>query len=165
MNMLTVNLVLNTLVFWAVARIYVLLPKLGQFGARSVLLPILLLHASRHLGLMFLAPGAIYAGLPSEFAYPAALGDLLTALLAALAIVPVLKDARSARPLVWIFNVVGTLDLVAAITFATIYHAAGFMGPAYWIPAFWVPALLVTHYLVFVILRKEAAQRAQVAMP
>jgi hypothetical protein len=62
---------------------------------------------------------------------------------------------RTPRPLVWIFNVVGTLDLLAAITLATIYGAAAFMGPAYWIPAFWVPALLVTHYLTFVILRRE----------
>jgi hypothetical protein len=115
----------------------------------------LLLHPLRHLGLMFLAPGATYDAIPAQFAYPAALGDLLTAVLAVAAIVPVAKDAPGARPLVWIFNVVGTLDLVAAITLATIYDAAPFMGPAYWIPAFWVPALLVTHYLTFVILRTD----------
>lgn len=60
---------------------------------------------------------------------------------------------RTPRPLVWTFNVVGTVDLLAAITLAITYGASDFMGPAYWIPAFWVPALLVTHYLVFVILR------------
>jgi hypothetical protein len=154
MNVLTVNLVLNTLLFWVVARIY-LVPRLPQLSARSVLLPILLLHSSRHLGLMFLAPGATYAGLPAEFAYPAAYGDLLTAFLAALAIAPVAKDAPIARPLVWIFNIVGVVDLVVAIALAAIYEASPFMGPAYWIPAFWVPALLVTHYLTFVLLRKE----------
>ena len=60
--------------------------------------------------------------------------------------------AGTPRSLVWIFNVVGTVDLLAAIVLATTYRTAAFMGPAYWIPAFWVPALLVTHYLVFVIL-------------
>jgi hypothetical protein len=154
MNILTVNLLLSTLVFSVAARIY-LLPNLPRLRPQTVLLPILLLHSFRHLGLMFLAPGATYAGIPAQFAYPAALGDLVAAVLAAAAIVPVARDAPSARPLVWIFNVVGTLDLVAAITLATIYGAAAFMGPAYWIPAFWVPALLVTHYLTFVILRKE----------
>jgi hypothetical protein len=39
-----------------------------------------------------------------------------------------------------------------AITLATVYGAAPFMGPTYWIPAFWVPALLVTHYLTFLVL-------------
>jgi hypothetical protein len=151
MNILTVNLLLSTVVFWAAARIYVL-PKLPELGPRTVLLPILLLHSMRHLGLMFLAPGATYAGIAAQFAYPAALGDLLTAALAAAALVAVANRARIARPLVWIFNVVGTVDLLAAITLATIYGAADFMGPAYWIPAFWVPALLVTHYLTFVVL-------------
>jgi hypothetical protein len=55
--------------------------------------------------------------------------------------------ARSAKLLVWLFNVVGSLDLIDAITLATVYDAAPFMGAAYWIPAFWVPALLVSHYL------------------
>lgn len=153
MSILTINLLLSTAVFWAAARIYVL-PQLHQLSPRTVLVPILLLHSLRHLGLMFLAPGATYAGIPAQFAYPAALGDLLAATLAAAALVALAKGARIAWPLVWIFNVVGTIDLLAAITLATIYGAAAFMGPAYWIPAFWVPALLVTHYLTFVVLLK-----------
>jgi hypothetical protein len=153
LNILTTNLVLSTLVFWIAARLY-LLPKLAQISPRAVLLPILLLHSFRHLGLMFLAPGATYAGIPEQFAYPAAFGDLLAALLALAAIIPVARDARAARPFVWIFNVEGTLDLIVAIALATVYGAASYMGAAYWIPAFWVPALLVTHYLTFVLLRQ-----------
>jgi hypothetical protein len=80
MNILTVNLLFSTLVFWLAARLY-LLPKLPALRPRVVLPPMLLLHAFRHLGLMFLAPGATYAGIPAQFAYPAAFGDLLAALL------------------------------------------------------------------------------------
>ena len=151
MNILTVNLVFSTLVFWMAARIYIF-PKLSDLKPRTVLLPILLLHSFRHLGLMFLAPGATYPGIPPQFAYPAAFGDLLAALMAVAAIPAVLKYPRRGRLLVWIFNVEGTLDLAAAITLATIYGAAASMGPAYWIPAFWVPALLVTHYITFIVL-------------
>ena len=146
MNILTVNLVLSTLVFWVAAKIYVI-PRIREFDEKAVLAPILLMHSLRHLGLMFLAPGATDPGLPAQFAYPAALGDLLTAMLAMATIL-----AGTPRALVWLFNVVGTLDLIAAITLATLNGAAPFMGPAYWIPAFWVPALLVTHYLTFVVL-------------
>ena len=103
---------------------------------------------------MFLAPGATYTGIPMQFAYPAAFGDLLAALLALAAIPAVALNWKGARVLVWIFAVVGTLDLVAAIALATFYGAHVFLGPAYWIPAFWVPALLVTHYITFVILIK-----------
>jgi len=101
---------------------------------------------------MFLAPGAVYAGIPPQFTYPAAFGDLLAAVLALIAIPAVATRARSARFLVWLFNIEGTLDLMAAIVLATAYDAAPLMGPAYWIPAFWVPALLVTHYITFVVL-------------
>ena len=151
MNILTINLLCSTLVFWMAARIYVL-PQLPGLTPRSVLLPILLLHGLRHLGLMFLAPGATYAGVPSEFAYPAALGDLVASVLAVVAIPVVSGGGRYAKPLVWTFNVWGTLDLAVAIALATIHDAAPYMGPAYWIPAFWVPALLITHWITFVVL-------------
>jgi hypothetical protein len=152
-NILTANLLLSTLVFWVAVRLY-LWPKLHELRPQTVLLPILLLHAFRHLGLMFLAPGATYAGLPPQFTYPAAFGDLLAAVLALAAMVAVAQERSSARALVWVFNVEGTLDLMAAIILATVYGASVYMGPAYWIPAFWVPALLVTHYIAFVVLRK-----------
>ena len=67
----------------------------------------------------------------------------------------VLSGSGLAKPAVWIFNIFGTLDLLTAITFSTIYNAPVTMGPAYWIPAFWVPLLLVTHYVTFVLLNKR----------
>ncbi len=154
MNILTVNLLFSTLVFGIAAKLYVL-PRLPELRPRTVLLPILLLHSLRHLGLMFLAPGATYPGIPMPFAYPAAFGDLIAALLALAAIPAVATNWKGARALVWLFSVEGTLDLGVAITLATLYGAAPYMGPAYWIPAFWVPALLVTHYITFVILLKH----------
>jgi hypothetical protein len=151
LNILTVNLLFSTVVFWIAARIYVI-PRLHELRPRSVLIPILLLHALRHLGLMFLAPGAVYGGIPPQFAYPAAFGDLTAALLAVAAIPAVAANARGARLVVWIFNIEGAVDLIAAIVLAMLYDVASRMGPAYWIPAFWVPALLVTHYITFIVL-------------
>ena len=154
MNILTVNLLLSTLVFAIAARLY-LLPKLPGLDPKAVVLPILLLHAMRHLGLMFLAPGAVFPGIPAQFAYPAAFGDLTAAVLALIALLAVVRGSRLARPLVGLFNLEGTVDLITAITLATVNDAAPHMGPAYWIPAFWVPALLVTHYVVFVLLGRR----------
>jgi hypothetical protein len=144
-NILTVNLLFSTLVFWIAARIYVL-PRLRELRPQTVLLPILLLHGLRNLGLMFLAPGATYPGMPPQFARPAAFGDLLAAVLAVIAIPAVVTGSSVARFLVLAFN------LLAAIALANVYRVAAYMGPAYWIPAFWVPALLVTHYVTFVVL-------------
>jgi hypothetical protein len=150
-RILTINLIGSTVIFYVAARIY-LVPRLPDFAPRTILVPILLLHGLRHLGLMFLTPGAVYPGMPPRFAYPAAIGDFITALLAMAALAVVVRERPAAMALVWLFNVFGTLDLALAITLATLYQAPLYMGAAYWIPAFWVPALLVTHYLVFVML-------------
>ena len=158
-RILTLNLIATTIVFYVAARIY-LLPNLERLRPAAVLIPILLLHSLRHLGLMFLTRGATNPGLPWQFAYPAALGDFVTAVLAFGALFLVRRNSELDRPAVWLFNIFGTLDLVVAITLATIFEAAVYMGPAYWIPAFWVPALLVTHYVTFIILMKRWPARS-----
>jgi hypothetical protein len=99
-----------TFVFAVAAKIYIW-PRLCVIEPRTILLPILLLHATRHLGMMFLAPGATYPGLPQQFAYPAAFGDLFAAILAIVAIVGLTTNAKSSRMFVWIFNLVGKLRL------------------------------------------------------
>ena len=151
-RILPLNLIANTAIFYVAARLY-LLPLIPRFRPQQILVPILLLHSMRHLGMMFLTRGATYPGLPSEFANEAAFGDLVTAIIAFVAIPLVLSGSGLAKPAVWVFNIVGTADLVVAITTATIYNAPPAMGPAYWIPALWVPLLLVTHYVTFVLLR------------
>jgi len=108
---------------------------------------------------MFLMRGAVYPGMPTQFAYPAAIGDFLTAMLALAAMPAVAKNRPVGQLLVWVFNTVGTVDLIAAIALATIYNAPLYMGAAYWIPAFWVPALLVTHYVTFVVLLRRKLGR------
>jgi len=153
-RILTLNLVVNTAIFYIAARLY-LLPLLPRIRPQQILLPILLLHSMRHLGMMFLTRGATYPGLAAQFAYPAAFGDLLTAALALIALPLVMRRSPLSKPIVWVFNVFGTIDLLCAITLATIFQAPVSMGPSYWIPAFWVPALLVTHYITFLVLRRD----------
>ena len=152
---IVLNLVANTAIFYVVARLY-LLPLIPRVRPQQILVPILLLHSTRHLGIMFLTRGATYPGLPPEFAYPAAFGDLITAIMAFAAIPLVLRGSDLAKPLVWLFNIFGTIDLLAAITTATIYNAPPAMGPAYWIPAVAVPLLLVAHYVTFVLLLRRS---------
>jgi hypothetical protein len=153
-RVIVLNLVANTAIFYVAARLY-LLPLVPHVEPQQILVPILLLHSMRHLGMMFLTRGATYPGLPSQFANKAAFGDLVTSIIAFVAIPLVLSGSGPAKPAVWIFNVAGTVDLLVALTTATIYNAPPAMGPAYWIPAFWVPMLLVTHYVTFVLLGRS----------
>jgi uncharacterized protein (DUF983 family) len=159
-RILPLNLIANTAIFYVAVRLY-LLPLLPRVRPQLILVPILLLHSTRHLGMMFLTRGATYPGLPSEFAYPAAFGDLITAIIAFVAIPLVLRGSALAKPAVWFFNIFGTLDLVTAIITATIHNAPVAMGAAYWIPAFWVPLLLVTQYVTFLLLGRQWDSKAR----
>ena len=73
---------------------------------------------------MFLAPGATYTGIPPQFAFPAAPGDLIAAVLALASIVAVATGHRSGRILVWVLNAEGSLDLIATLILAAIYDAS-----------------------------------------
>lgn len=153
---LSTNLLMNTGLFLLVAKLYII-PNIGKWQPKNVLLPILILESSRHLGLMFLASGTVKEDMPALFAYTAAFGDLAASLLALICIVALLKGSRAIRPLLWGLTIFGTLDFLVAIVLATIAGAPAYMGASWWIPAFWVPAALVGHYITFVMLRKKVA--------
>src|SRR5437899_4729448 len=117
-RVLVLNLIANTAIFYIAARLY-LLPQISRLRPQQILLPILLLHSTRHLGMMFLTRGATYPGLPAEFAIPAGFGDLLSAVLAFLTIPLVLRGSVLAKPATWLFNIVGTIVLRSASPAAT----------------------------------------------
>lgn len=151
MNTLIVNVILSTLIFNFAYR-WFLKPALPQLKPEIVLVPILLLHSLRHLGLMFLTTGVTSPNLPQQFAVPAAAGDFMSGMLALTAAILIQKKSRFAIPMTWIFTVVGILDFISAITLSRIYSAADFLGGAYWIPAFWVPLLIVGHLAIIDVL-------------
>ncbi len=146
-----INLLLSTLAFMLIAQWYVI-PLLSRITREEALQPLLLLHSFRHIGLMFLAFGAVKSELPSAFAQPAALGDLAASLLAFIALASIRLRWTPAILIVWLFNIEGTLDLLYAVTQGVIHKAWDGMGATFWIPSVIVPALLVTHYIIFLIL-------------
>ena len=132
-----------------IARFYVA-PRLAALPLPAALTPLLLLHAFRHLGMVFLVPSVVGPALPAAFAVPAAYGDLLAALLALLAIAALRNAWPLAIPLVWLFNVEGTLDLLNAFYQGLRNNVQ--LGAAYYIPTFAIPALFVTHAMIFAML-------------
>ncbi len=94
-------------------------------------------------------PGVVVKPLPPEFSNPAAYGDFAAGLLAILALVALRGGWKVTLPLVWLFSVVGTVDLLYAVFRGLTVDAQQNMGAAWYIPTFIVPALLVTHFMVF----------------
>jgi len=88
----------------------------GQGHARTgCLIPLLIPHTFRFLGLSFLIPGVVSPSLSPAFAVPAAYGDLVAAVLADIAILALAARVSWAIPIVWVFNVWGSIDLLHAI--------------------------------------------------
>jgi hypothetical protein len=88
--------------------------------------------------------------LPSEFSTPAAWGDFGAAILALAVIAALARRWSITVPLVWVFSLWGTIDLLYANVNAVRLHIdPGEFGSAYYIPAMWVPLLLVSHSLIF----------------
>ena len=143
------QVVLSLVVYSLIARWYVV-PRLAALPRRDALTPLLLLHAFRYLGMVFLVPTVVGPALPAAFAVPAAYGDLLAALLALLAIAALRQAWPLAIPLVWLFNVEGTLDLVNAFYQGLRNNVQ--LGAAYYIPTVAVPALFVIHAMIFAML-------------
>jgi hypothetical protein len=147
-----ISVLLGFVVWWMIVARYVW-PALRDRPRTEALRPVLLLHAFRFVGLAFLVPGVVSPELPPAFAQPAAYGDLATSMLALLSIA--MLGSRPGTIIAWVFNIVGTVDLINAFYQADrlgVGMTPGLQGAAYFIPTVLVPLLLVTHVLVFRIL-------------
>jgi hypothetical protein len=138
--------------FGVLTRLYIwpALRKLPRYEALKILaLP----HAFRFIGLSFLFPGVVSSELTSVISIPAAWGDFVAAILALLSIAALTWRWSFAIPIVWIFNVWGTIDLLYAYCNGIMLELEpGLFGAAFYIPTMIVPPLLVTHALIFLIL-------------
>src|SRR5438309_207181 len=72
-------------------------------------------HALRAIGATILVPTVLSGTVPREFAEPVAYGDLLTTVLAIVALIALRYGAGAAIGLAWIANVVGIVDLANAL--------------------------------------------------
>ena len=141
------------LAVWGVVAWHYIWPALRERPSPENLKPILLLHAFRFLGLAFVVPGVVSPELPAAFAQPVAYGDLISAILALLALATL--RTRSGPVLTWVFNTFGTADLLFAFyqgSRISLPDTPGLLGAGYFILTAYVPLLFVTHGLAFRIL-------------
>ena len=142
-----------SLVVWGLIAKWLVAPWLAKLAQHQAIFWLTLPHAFRHIGMVFLVPGVVAQSLPNSFATPAAYGDLVTAVLALLALIALRTGWAGALALVWLFNIVGTVDLLNALRHVNVAPA---FGAAWYIPTFFVPLLLVTHFMIFVRLLRRA---------
>ncbi|MGB8065075.1 MAG: hypothetical protein WCF26_24530 [Candidatus Sulfotelmatobacter sp.] len=148
------------LLAWGVFAAQYIWPEISKRERTEAVRPILVLHGFRYIGLAVLIPGVVSPQLSATvFARELAYGDLAAATLALIALAAL--RTRLAGPLVWVFNIFGTVDLLNAFYQGgriSLANTPGSLGAGYFIPVFGVPLLLITHFLVFkLLMRKEAA--------
>jgi len=144
-----------SLVAYALAAWWYLVPRLARLPREMALVPLVWIHVLRIAGGTILAPGAVGDAVPMDFRTMIGYGDMLTALLAIVALVALRHRLRYAIALVWLFVLVGLIDTVNAIIESMRYSVFNYpLGVNWVIVTTYVPALLVSSVLIFIHLRR-----------
>ena len=144
------SVLMSFVAFGLVTQLYIL-PRLRILERNDALIPLVVPHTFRFIGLSFLVPGVVSPSLPSALATPGAYGDLVAAILAVAATIALSRRASFAIALVWLFNVWGATDLLFAYYQGLfgVQLNPGDLGAAFFIPTAVVPPLLITHGVIF----------------
>ncbi len=146
------------LFMWFIVGQWLLNPWLDNLPRNKALGVLVFPHIMRYIGLSFLIAGVTAQPLDPRFASPAAWGDLVAALLALIALIALARESSLARPLTWLFSIVGTADFAIALIQGLRFNEAAALGATYFIPAVAVPMLLISHWLVFRQLLRSRSQ-------
>ena len=113
-------------------------------------------HALRPIGATVLVASVAGTARPRSFAEAVAYGDLLTSLLAVITLIALRARWSIGFALVWITNVVGTLDLVNALVGGVSNDIARLgMGSFWYVVTSLVPILWIAHALAFALLLRR----------
>ena len=144
------SILMSFIAFGIVTKLYIW-PRIRVMRRDDALLPLVVPHTFRFIGLSFLIPGVVSPRSRRLSLFRPRMAIWLQPCLAVVATVALASRAFWAIPIVWVFNVWGTIDLLHAIYQGQIGARIGaeLLGAAFYIPTVVVPALLVTHGLIF----------------
>jgi hypothetical protein len=155
-------------VAWATIFATLIWPKLKEQPRVQQLKTLTAIHFFRYFATALLITGLVSRKLPSGFAYPAAFGDLISLALAYLAFTGLQRSwpERQSLSLTWIFNIVGTTDLLLALALGpALIRDPGDLGAGYIIPTVYVPLLLVAHFYAVKVLSHRSSRQGVATRP
>ncbi len=138
-----------SLVAFALVARWHIAPRLSKTSVEDYLLPLTWVHVFRYAVLTLLVPGQVSPNVPADTANLIAYGDLASALLALVSVVFLKYRFAGALAVAWIFNLVGSADIVVAVGTAMNAKLADIpIGFNWYIVNFYVPLLIVTHAMM-----------------
>lgn len=134
-----------SLVAWTLLALWYVVPRLTGQPREVALQPMVWVHAFRMVGGTVLAPGAVGAGVPLLFQRLVGGGDMITSVLAIIALIALRTRRTWAIPAVWLVASVGLADTANAIIQSLRYNVfTHALGVNWVIVTLYVPALLVS---------------------
>jgi hypothetical protein len=141
-------------------------PRLSRLPVAMALIPLLWIHVFRIVGGSILAPASVGPGVPTEFRTMVGYGDMLTGVIALIAVIALYKGARAGIALAWICVTVGMVDTVNAIIQSMRFNVFDYpLGVNWVIVTAYVPALLVSSFMIFVLLLSKRPAEAGTSPP
>jgi hypothetical protein len=142
-----------SLTAYALIAVWYVAPRLAALPLEKALVPLIWVHAFRSVGLTILAPGAVDVSVPADFQAMIGYGDLASTVLALLSLLALHYRIKGAIVFVWVFNVIGMLDVINAFIQSIRYGALNVsLGVGWLIVTLYVPALVVSGLMIFYLL-------------
>lgn len=149
-----IQFTLSLVIFGLVAKWYIA-PPLNKLPLQAALVPLFLVHTLRYLPSSGFAPGQVDPNIPRDALASIAYGDLVSALLALIAVVFLRGGWRGAVTVAWVVNVITSLDwLYAGYLAASSRMVTYAMGGNWYIISYYVPVIGVIHVMIFARLLK-----------
>ena len=137
-------------IYSMIAKFYIW-PRLKKMELEDALVPLLFVLSFRYIGLIFFLPEILGNPLPSIWAIPVGLGDMITGVLSLIAILTLRSRNPIGIALTWTVVTIGTLDFLYAYSLG-ISMKLQIGGPAYFIPILFNPAMFVATFMMFKLL-------------
>lgn len=145
---LGVQCTFSMLTFFLIFKWYVV-PHLTKQTKHAVLAVLLLINVFRYLPLSLFMPGQVSADLPIYLKQLIAHGDLLSGVLALVAVLLLKSRSKLAEPAIWLFSIVSIMDMLIVLTMAIkekVYLLP--LGANYFTVSVYVPLLIVLQVLI-----------------
>jgi hypothetical protein len=145
---------LSLIIFSLIAKWYIA-PALNRLPQYKALVPLFLVHTLRYLPSTAFAPGQIGSDVPMGAMSKIAYGDLISAILAVVAILFLHYGWPGALAVAWVVNIVTSLDwLYASFLAASNQLITHYLGGNWYIVHYYVPVIGVIHVMIFARLLK-----------